>query len=210
MIITKYQKVIITKLKILWTPGSILVVPGILSRNIMIEEYQKHQLQHKPIPRDFEFFDENGTPVSYQSQHEDNPIDTCKDFCAIKSQRDNEEKTLRLHNHGEEFMVNSVLDEFAFISIQQASDFFRMGRIINSFRRVCGPGTPPAISVNTPDADYSSINYLMSTEDDKSHLSSRYESSHHTNTDSEDDNIKCAISTQTNKPDPVKAYKLTN
>ena len=31
-----------------------------LSRNITIEEYQKHQLQYKRIPGDFEFFDKNG------------------------------------------------------------------------------------------------------------------------------------------------------
>ena len=66
----QYQ-VIITKLqnlKIIWTPGSNLALPDILNRNITIEEYQKHQLQHKPIPRDIEFCDENGTPVTYQIQ----------------------------------------------------------------------------------------------------------------------------------------------
>ena len=82
----RYQ-VIITKfrnLKIIWTPGSNLDFPDILSRNITIEEYQKHQLQHKRIPCDIEFYDEHGTPVTYQIQHEDNPNDNCNDFYPIK------------------------------------------------------------------------------------------------------------------------------
>ena len=53
----RYQ-VIITKfknLKIIWTPGSNLAFPDILSRNVTVEEYQMHQLRRKRIPRDIEF-----------------------------------------------------------------------------------------------------------------------------------------------------------
>ena len=52
VIITKFQN-----LKIIWTPGSNLAFPDILSRNVTVEEYQMHQLRHKRIPRDIEFFD---------------------------------------------------------------------------------------------------------------------------------------------------------
>ena len=78
----RYQVIFRTfqNMKIIWTPGSNLVFPDILSRNITIEACQKHQLQHKRIPRDIEFYDENSTPVTYQIQHEDNPNDTCNDF----------------------------------------------------------------------------------------------------------------------------------
>ena len=79
VIITKFQN-----LKIIWTPGLNLAFPVILSRNITIEEYQKHQLQHKCFLRGIEVYDGNGTPVSYQIQHEDNPNDTCDDFYRIK------------------------------------------------------------------------------------------------------------------------------
>ena len=65
-------------------PGLNLAFPNILSRNVTIEEYQMQHLQHKRIPRDFELFDEKGTPVSYQIQHEDNPNDTCNDFYPIR------------------------------------------------------------------------------------------------------------------------------
>ena len=70
----------IQNFKIIWTPGLNLVLPDCLSRNITIEELRKHQLQHKRIPRDIEFYDEHGTAVSYQVQHEDNLNDTCNDL----------------------------------------------------------------------------------------------------------------------------------
>ena len=120
-IITKFQN-----LKIIWTPGLNLAFPDILSRNVTVEEYQMHQLRHKSIPRDIEFFDEHGTPVTYQIQHEDNPNDTCNDFYPIKYKRGNEEKILRLQNDGENFTVSSMLDDFPITSIQQASDCFRV------------------------------------------------------------------------------------
>ena len=87
VIITKFQN-----LRIIWTPGSNLAFPDILSRNITIEEYHMHQLQHKRIPRDIELLDEKGTPVSYQIQHEDNPNNTCNDFYPIRYKRGDEEK----------------------------------------------------------------------------------------------------------------------
>ena len=95
----------------IWTPGSNLAFPVILSRNITIEEYQKHQLHHNRIPRDIEFYYEHGTPVAYQIQHEDNPNDTCNDFYPKKYKCGNEEKLLRLQNDGKDFIVSSMIDE---------------------------------------------------------------------------------------------------
>ena len=45
VIITKFQN-----LKIIWTPGSNLAFPDILSRKVTIDEHQHHQLQHKKLP----------------------------------------------------------------------------------------------------------------------------------------------------------------
>ena len=191
MIITKLQI-----LKIICTPGLNIAFPDILSRNITIEEDQKHQLQHKRIPRDIEYYDENGTPVSYQIQHEDNPNDTCNDFCPIKYKHGNDEKILRLQNIGEDFTVSSMLDEFPITSIQQASDCFRMGRFINQFRRICGPETQSNASVNTCNTEYSSINSLNSVEYKEASQNSPYNDPLHINTNSEDDNIVCDISIQ--------------
>ena len=51
-----------------------------------------HQLRHKRFPRDIEFFDEHGTPVTYHIQLEDNPNDTCNDFYPIKYKHGSEKK----------------------------------------------------------------------------------------------------------------------
>ena len=155
-----------------------------------------HQLRHKRIPRDIEFFDEHGTPVTYQIQHEDNPNDTCNDSCPIKYKRGNEEQILRLQNDGEDFTASTMLDEFQITSIQQASDCFRMGEFINQFRRICGPETQSIASVYASITDYSSINFLDRSEDDEAHSTSPGDDLHNVSTDSEDGNIVCDISIQ--------------
>ena len=155
-----------------------------------------HQLRHKCIPRDIEFFDEHGTPVSYQIQHEDNPNDTCSDFYPIRYKRGNEEKLLTLQNDGEEFTVSSMPDEIPIISAQQASDCSRMGKFINQFRRICGPETQSNASVNSSNAEYSSIDCRSPSEDDTADSTSPGNDPHHLGTDSEDDNIVCDISIQ--------------
>ena len=84
----RYQLIIIKfqNLRIIWTPGSNLASPDILSRNVTVEEYNEHQLQHKKIPRDIEFYDELGSPVTYRIHHDDNPNDTCSDFYPMHCQ----------------------------------------------------------------------------------------------------------------------------
>ena len=196
-------------MKIIWTPGSNSAFPDNLSRNITIEEYQKHQLQHKRIPRDVEFDDENATPVTYQNQHEDNPNDTCNDFYPIKYKLGRKEKILRLQNDGEDFVVNSVLNEFPFASIQQVSDCFRMGQFTNQFRRICGPETSASVSANASNTDHSSINSLSWAKDNEADQDSHYDDSFHNSTDTEDDNIVCDISFQADQARLCSANKLT-
>ena len=82
-------QVTITKLqtlKTIWTPRSNLAFPDILSRNVTVKEYHKHQLQHRKIPRDKEFYDKHGSPITYRIQHDDQPNDTCNDFYPINCQ----------------------------------------------------------------------------------------------------------------------------
>ena len=162
----------------------------------MIEEFQMHQLRHKRIPRHIEFFDEHSLAITNQIQHEDKPNDTCNDFYPLKYKRCNEEKILRLRNEGEDFTVSSMLDEFPIISIQQASDCFRMGKFINQFRRICGPETQSNASANTPNTEYSSIKSLSPSEGDEEDSMSPGDDSHHLSTDSDDDSIVCDISIQ--------------
>ena len=75
VIITKFQN-----LKIIWTPGSNLVFPKILSGNVTFDENQHHQLQHKKLRQDIQFFDEHGQQITYKINHDDTPAETCNDF----------------------------------------------------------------------------------------------------------------------------------
>ena len=95
VIITEFQN-----LKIIWTPGSNLAFPDILSRNVTIDEYQHHQLQHKKLPRDIQFFDEQGQQITYKINHDDTTGDTCNDFYPIHCQQGKDQKILRLYNDG--------------------------------------------------------------------------------------------------------------
>ena len=161
VIITKFQN-----LKIIWTPGSNRAFPDILSRNVTVEEYQRHQLKHKKRRRDLEFYDEHGSPVTYRIQHDDNPSDTCNDFYPIYCQQENDNKVLRLRNDGENFTLNSLSNEFPSTTIQSATDCFRLGKTINQFRCLCLPSTQSSSSAEDSDPTYSSIESLNTIEDD--------------------------------------------
>ena len=124
------------------------------------------------------------------------PKDTCNDFYPIKYKRGNEEKILRLQNDGEDFTVSCKHDKFPITSIQQASDCFRSGKMINHLKRICGPETQSSASVNTFNTEYSSSNSLSPSEDKAADLTSPGDDSNHVSTDSEDDNIVCDISIQ--------------
>ena len=89
-----------------------------------------------------------------------------------------------------------MLDEFRVVSIQQASDCFRMGRFINQFRRICGPEAQSNASVNTTNTKYSSVNSLSPSEDNATDSTSPGHNSNYLITASEDDNIVCDISIQ--------------
>ena len=75
VIVQKFQN-----LKIFWTQASKLAFPDILSRNVTIDEYQHHQLQHKKLLRDIQFFDDYGEQITYKINQEDTIADTCNDF----------------------------------------------------------------------------------------------------------------------------------
>ena len=189
VIITKFQN-----LKIIRTPGSNLAFPDILSRNVTVEEYQKHQLQHKKIPRDIEFYDEHGSPVTYRIQHVDNPNDTCNDFYPIHCQQGNDNKVLRLHNDGENFTLNSLSNEFPTATIQSATDCFRLGRTVNQFRHLCLPSPQSLSSVEESEPTYSSINSLNINEDDNAFHETQDDEDDAT-ADDDEDNIICEINT---------------
>ena len=61
----KYQVVLakFNNLKIISTPGSNLVFPGLLSRNLPVNVMKKYQLEHKTIANDTKFILDNGEQI---------------------------------------------------------------------------------------------------------------------------------------------------
>ena len=166
--IFRYQVIvtIFRNIKIIWTPASNPALPDVLSLNVKVKENQKHQLKHKKIPRNIEFYDEHGSPITYRIQHHDNPNDTCNDFYPIHCQQGSDNKVLRLQKDGENFTLNRLSNEFSTTTIQSATDCSRLGRTINQFRRQCLPSTLSLSSVEDFEPPYSSINSLSTNECD--------------------------------------------
>ena len=156
VIIMKFQN-----LKIIWTPGSTLAFPDILSRNATIDEYQHHQLQHKKLPRGIQFSDERGQQITYKINHDETAAETCNDFYPIHCQQGKNRKILRLHNDGENFSPNSISTNFASSSVQLAADCFQMEKTINQFQRLCPPRSPVSLSSSeSSTGTYSSISVI--------------------------------------------------
>ena len=189
VVITKFQN-----LKIIWTPGSNIVFPDILSRNVTVEEHQKHQLQHKKIPRDKEFYDEHGSPVTYRIHHDDSPYDTCNNFYPIQCQQRNDKKALRLHNGGDYFTLNSLSNELPTTTIQSATNCFHLGRTINQFGRLCLPSTQSMSSVDDSEPTYSSINSLNTSKKDKA-FEEAYDNEGDAAADDDEDNLISEMNT---------------
>ena len=196
----RYQ-VIITKsqnLKIIWTPGSNLAFPDILSRNVTVEENQRHQLKHKKIPRDKEFYDEHGSSVTYRIQHDDNPGDTCNDFYLNHCQKGNDNKVLRLHNDGEKSMLNSLSNEFPSTTIQSATDCFRLGITIKQIPRLCLTSTQSSSPADVFEPTYRFIESLNTIEDDDAPAEPHTDGDNPI-IDDDEDNFICEINTHANR-----------
>ena len=100
-----------------------------MNQNVTVEDYQKHQLQHKKRPRDLEVNEEHGSSLFYRMQHDDNPNDTCNDFYLFLWQNETTKsffdcttmvKTLR-------WMLNSLSNEFPISSIECVGKCFHLG-----------------------------------------------------------------------------------
>ena len=159
-----------------------------------MEEYQEHQLQHKKIPRDVKIYDEHGSPVTFRVQHDVNPKDTCNDFYPIHCQKGNDNKVIRLHNAGENFTLNSFSNKFPTGTVQFATDFFRLGRTINQFRRFCLPSTQSLSSVEDSEPPHSSINSINTNEGDNA-FDETHDDGDEATTDDDEDNLIYEINT---------------
>ena len=137
--IFKYQ-VIITKfhnLKIIWTPGSKLAFPDILSRNVTLSKANRLKLQHKEIQHDISIHDRDGHKVHYTIKHEDEQNASYNDFYPIICQQGNTRETLRLKNDGnEQHVQENFEDNEVLATMQEMTDCFRLKRNINQYKQL--------------------------------------------------------------------------
>ena len=156
----KYQ-VIITKfhnLKIIWTPGSNLAFPDILSRNVTLSKANWLQLQHKEIPHNISFYDQDGHKVHYTFKHEDEQNASHNDIYPIICQQDNTRKTLRLKNDGNEHHVEDCLeDNEVLATMQDVTDCFKLGKTINKYKHFWSIISPVSSTSSLNESDYSDI-----------------------------------------------------
>ena len=90
-------------------------------------------------------------------------------------------------------MLNSLSNEFPTTTIKSATDFFRLGRTTNQFRRLCLPSTQPVSWVEDSEPTYSLINSLNTNEDDD--VLDHPPNDVDLITADEEDNLKCEINT---------------
>ena len=156
----KYH-VIITKfhnLKVIWTPGSNLAFPDILSRNLTLSEANKLQLQHKEIQHDISFYDQDGLKVHYTIKHEAEQNAFYIDLYPIICQLGKTRKALRLKNDGNVHHVEDYLeDNEVLATMQDMTDSFKLGKTINQYKQLCCSNSPASCTSSLHERDYSDI-----------------------------------------------------
>ena len=135
--------------------------------------------------------------MTYRIQHDGNPNDTGNEFYPIHCQQGNDNKVLRLHIDGKIFTQNSLSNEFPTTTIQSATDFFRLGRTISQFRRLCLPSTQSSSSVEDSELTYGSINSLNTSEDDNT-FEETYDNEGDAAVVDDEDNVICEMNTHAN------------
>ena len=127
VIITKFHN-----LKIIWTPGSNLAFPDLLSRNVTLSDINKVQLQHTEVPKEISLYDEKGDQIHYTIKHEDSQEISCNDFFLITCQHGNARQVLHLKNVGNEQHIESYMeDNDVLVTMQDMADCFKLGKAVN-------------------------------------------------------------------------------
>ena len=95
-------------LKIIWTPGKNPAFSDILIRNVTITDMKKHQKKHEGIPKDINFYDDQGQGVKYFIEHDDEGLSS-SDFCPVVCTTRTDKRRLRLKSDGQEFEVTEPI-----------------------------------------------------------------------------------------------------
>ena len=170
----KYQDIInkFHKLKIIWTPGSNLAFPDILSRNATLSQPNKLQHQPQEIPNDISFYDQDGYKVHYTIKHEDEQNASYNDFYPIICQQGYTRKTLGLKNDGSEHHIEDYLgDNEVLATMQDMTDCFKLGKTINQYNQFGSSISPTSSTSILIERDYSDIEqYDEESTDDETEI----------------------------------------
>ena len=136
----KYQVVLkkINNLNIIYTPGSNLAFPDLLSRNLPIADIKKYQLEHKTIPNDIKFILDNGEQICYSVLHkDDNNIFQNDCYPVIAQVQGGKKKLINISDRGD-FSIEDAKEYFeeSCSAIQNIADFFRFDKQINQIKRL--------------------------------------------------------------------------
>ena len=105
-----------------------LVFPDILRRNVTITHMKKYQKKHKHIPKDFEFFYDQGE-VKYFNEHDDEGLSS-KDFYLVLCTTSTDKRRLLLINYGHDFEITEPLTNHI-SSLNDISLNFKLGENVN-------------------------------------------------------------------------------
>ena len=136
----KYQ-VVLTKfhnLKIIYTPGTNLAFPDLLSRNVPIADIKKYQNEHKTIPNEIKFVLDTGEQINYSVLHEEDKKTTHNDcFPIIAQMHGGKRKLIDISEKGD-FSIEEAPDyyEESCNAIQNITDFFKFGKQINQIKKL--------------------------------------------------------------------------
>ena len=123
-----------------------------------LSEANKQQLQHKELPHDISFYDQDGHKVHYTTKHEEEQNASYNDFYPLICQQGNTRKTLRLKNDGNEHHVEDYLeDNEVLATMQEMTDCFRLGKTINQYKQLCSSISPASSTSSLNEHDYSDI-----------------------------------------------------
>ena len=136
----KYQ-VVLTKfhnLKIMYTPGTNLAFPDLLSRNVPIADIKKYQIEHKTIPNEIKFVLDTGEQINYSVLHKEDKNTTHNDCYPIIAQLHGGKRKLIDISEKGDFSIEEAPDyyEESCNAIQNITDFFNFGKQINQIKKL--------------------------------------------------------------------------
>ena len=128
-------------LKIIYTPGSNLAFPDLLSRNLTIADIKKYQLEHKTIPNDIKLILDNGEQICYSVLHKDDNNIFQNDCYPVNAQVQGAKKKLINISDRGDFSIEDAPEYFAesCSGIQIITVFFQFGKQINQIKRLSIP-----------------------------------------------------------------------